>query len=143
MERGPISNFALAVTDENPIYQDERAANDAGFDAIPAPPTWGFAMSNWGKFPEIQPEGADGTSPIMFAIGSLMKQGGMVLHGEEEFVYHRPIQVGDELTSEGKITDVYTKGGKAKMTFVVTETVWKDQDGEPVLTEKMTLLHRA
>lgn len=143
IERGPVSNFATAVTDENPVYQDAEVAEEAGFDAIPAPPTWGFAMRNWGTFPEIQPAGADEDSPVMHAIGGLMSQGGLVLHGEEEFVYHRPIVVGDRLTASGEILDVYTKEGSATMTFLVTETEWTDEAGEPVLTERMTLLHRA
>jgi acyl dehydratase len=145
IERGPVSNFAVAVTDANRIYADADAAAEAGFDGIPAPPTFGFAMGNWGAFPEIQPEGAAGANPILEAIGALMASGGLILHGEEEFVYHRPIVVGDRLTSSGSITDVYAKegsGGKT-MTFVVTETLWSDEQGEPVLTEKMTLLHRA
>ena len=44
VERGPVSNFAKALTDDNPIYQNPEAAKAAGFENIPAPPTWGFAM---------------------------------------------------------------------------------------------------
>jgi hypothetical protein len=29
------------------------------------------------------------------------------------------------------------------MTFIVTETEWRDADGEPVVTSTMTLIHRA
>ncbi len=143
VERGPVSNFAAAVTDKSPVYHDPEAATAAGFDAIPAPPTWPFAMENWGKYPEIQPDGSSDKSPIMAAIGALMQSGGLILHGEQEFIYHRPIQVGDELTSEGVIEDIYVKEGKSKMTFVVTRNDWKDANGEPVVTAKMTLLHKA
>ncbi len=143
VERGPVSNFATAVTDDNPVYHDAEAAAEAGFDAIPAPPTWSFAMRNWGAFPEIQPEDADADSPVNEALGALLSEGGLVLHGEEEFVYHRPVVVGDRLTGEGEIVDAYTKEGSATMTFLVAETEWTDRDDEPVVTERMTLLHRA
>jgi len=143
IERGPVSNFATAITDTNPIYHNADKARAAGFDNIPAPPTWGFGMLNWGRFPEVQPEGAKDVSPVMFAIGGLMQTGGMILHGEEEFIYHRPIVVGDKLTSSGKIRDIYAKEGKSTMTFVVTETHWRDEAGDPVLSETMTLIHRA
>lgn len=145
IERGPLSNFAKAVTDDNPIYQDIGVAQEHGFDSIPAPPTYGFAMANWGKFPELQPEGRDTTSPIMQAIGSLMAKGGLILHGEQEFVYHRPVVAGDVLSSTGKISDIYEKEGSGgqTMTFVVTETVWSDESGEPVLTTRMSVIHRA
>lgn len=144
VERGPVSVFAQAVTDDNPVFQDPRAAADEGFDAIPAPPTWPMAMHHWGAFPELQPEGADAEHPMWQIIGELMEDGGLILHGEEEFVYHRPVQVGDVLTSSGRVSDVYTKesSGGTTMTFVVTETDWHDEDGEPVVTEIRTILHR-
>lgn len=145
IERGPVSNFARAVTDYNPIYGDPTAAAAAGFDAIPVPPTFPFAMHHWGAFPEVQPDGAGGTHPMLEAIGALLANGGLILHGEQEFIYHRQSVVGDVLTASGSVTDVYEKtssSGKT-MTFVVTETTWHDQAGNPVVTATMTLLHRA
>ena len=144
IERGPVMNFARAVKDDSPIYSDPSAAAEAGLGANPAPPTYAFAMHHFGAFPDLQPEGAGDTNPIMDAIGALMQSGGLVLHGEQEFVYHRPIQVGDVLTSRGTIKDLYEKQGSSDtMTFVVTETEWLDQDQQPVVTSLMTLLHRA
>ena len=146
IERGPVSNFAKAVKDESPIYQRVDAARGAGFDNIPAPPTWGFAMGSWGSFAEQQPADnpAAGGSPIMEIIGTLMRSGGMVLHGEQEFEYHRPMVVGDVLSYEGKVADVYEKqSGERTMTFVVTENEYRDQSGELVLTTRMNLIHRA
>lgn len=145
LERGPVSNFARAVTDHNPIYADPRVATDAGFDAIPAPPTFPFAMHHWGAFAELQPEGSGGTHPMVEAIGALMTNGGLILHGEQEFIYHRQPVVGDVLTASGSVKDVYEKtssSGKT-MTFIVTETAWSDKAGNPVVTATMTLLHRA
>jgi len=63
MERSPISNFAKAVKDDNPIYQDLRAAKAAGFDNIPVAPDDGFAFANWGQFraaAETTPAGPTG-----------------------------------------------------------------------------------
>jgi len=146
VERGPVSNFAKALTDDNPIYQNPDAAKAAGFENIPAPPTWGFAMAHWGAFAEQQPaDPTKGRNPVMEVIGTLMQKGGLVLHGEQEFEYHRPVVVGDVLDGEGKVTDVYEKDSKGKtMTFLVTENVFKDaKTGEPVLTTRMNLIHRS
>jgi acyl dehydratase len=145
VERGPVANFAKAVTDENPIYQDAKAAKAAGLDAIPAPPTFSFAMEHWGKFAEQQPPTTVTAHPMMEAMGGLMAGGGLVLHGEQEFEYHRPLSVGDVLVSEGRIADLYEKEtSSAVMTFIVTETVWKDdKTGEPVVTSRFNLIHRA
>ena len=52
----PVGAFAVAVCDQNPIYRDPRASEAAGFDAIPAPPTFPFVMETWGRFAELQPE---------------------------------------------------------------------------------------
>lgn len=146
VERGPVSNFAGAVLDENPIYRDPTAAKGAGFDNIPAPPTFTFAMQHWGKFDEEQPEDpTGGENPMHKIMGQLFSKGGLVLHGEQEFEYHRPVEVGDVLVGDGEVKDVYEKESKGKtMTFIVIETVWRDEaTNEPVVTEKFNLIHRS
>lgn len=148
VERAPVANFAKAVKDSSPVYQNPEAAREAGLDAIPAPPTYPFAMAHWGAYAEDQPEddpAKGGTSPVMKIIGNLMKSGGLVLHGEQEFTYHRPVKVGDVLVGEGKVVDVYEKESKGKtMTFLVTENVYSDDTtGEPVVSTRMNLIHRS
>ena len=145
VERGPVARFAEAVTDENPVYKSLDAARAAGFDRIPAPPTFTFALPFWGIFPEDQPADPTGGkgNPMRELMGGLMAEGGLVLHGEQEFVYHKPVQVGDTLHQEGRITDLFTKEAKGKtMTFLVMETVYKDDAGDPVVTEVFNLIHR-
>ena len=145
IERGPVSNFAGAVKDENPIYRDPGAAKAAGFDDIPAPPTYAFAWEFMGKFPEAQPDNAGVAHPMMEIMAGLREKGGLILHGEQEFEYHRTPVVGDELVSEGRASDLYEKESKGKtMTFIVTETVWKDvRSGDPVVTARFNLIHRS
>jgi acyl dehydratase len=144
VERGPIEFFATAVKDDNPIYHDADAAAAAGFAGIPAPPTFSFVMSHQGARREEQPpDPTGGSNPMFEVMGNLMANGGMVLHGEQEFVYHRPIVEGDVLDGEQHITDLYEKESKGSiMTFIVMETVWRDPDGEPVATEHFNLIHR-
>jgi acyl dehydratase len=143
VERGPVANFALAVCDKNRVYRDPAAAKEAGFDAIPAPPTWPFVMQSWGEFAEDQPKDKPANA-MADVIGPLMAGGGLILHGEQEFTYHRPVFVGDVLEGEGTIVDAYAKESKGRtMTFIVTETVWKDATtGEPVVSSKFNLIHR-
>jgi acyl dehydratase len=146
VERAPLANFAKAVKDDNAVYSDVNAAEAAGFDGTPAPPTFGFALEFWGRYPELQKGLAPVQgNPMMEVIDKLMQNGGLILHGEQEFEYHRPIVAGDVLRSEGKVVDAYEKESKGKtMTFVVTETVWSDdKTGEPVLTARFNLIHRA
>ncbi len=144
IERGPVSRFAAAVTDTNPVYSNLDAARAAGFEGIPAPPTFTFAARVFGVFAEEQPPDPTGGRNYMGEVmGMLMAEGGLVLHGEQEFLYHKPVQSGDVLYQEGKITDLYSKESKGKtMTFLVMETVYKDAAGEPVVTERFNLIHR-
>jgi acyl dehydratase len=146
IERGPVAVFAKAVKDESPIYQRLDAAKEAGFDNVPMPPTYTFSGAGFiGSFPDEQPadDPAKGGNPMMEIIGGLMAKGGMVLHGEQEFEYHRPVVVGDVLQREGKVVDVYEKqSGDRTMTFVVTEDEYRDGSGDLVLTSRMNLIHR-
>lgn len=144
VERGPAARFALAVKDPSPAYQDPRAAAEAGFERIPTPPTWPFSMGFWGTFPEAQ-EGLEpvGPNPMWSVMAGLGP--GLILHGEQEFEFHRPVLVGDVLRGEDVLTDVYEKDAPGVvMTFIVTETAWTDANtGEPVVTARFNLIHRA
>jgi N-terminal half of MaoC dehydratase len=145
VERGQLALFANAVKEESAVYQDSRAAADAGLPGIPAPPTYPFVMGNFGAYPELQPDDAPTGNPIVEALGPLMAKGGLILHGEQEFTYHRPVFAGDVLEGRGQVVDAYQKESKGKtMTFVVVETAWSDQaTGEPVCTSRMNVIHRA
>ena len=145
VERAPVSQFAKAIHDESPVYQDASAASANGFANIPAPPTYGFIAQSWGKWAELQPPpDPDAPQPMMEVMGGLMSKGGLVLHGEQEFVYHRPMVVGETLGFVGTVTDIYQKPtGDRTMTFMVVEDVYSDSDGQPVLTSIMNLIHRS
>lgn len=145
VERGSVSRFAHALTDANPVYHDLTAAKAEGFKAPPLPPTWTFASVFLGAYPEEQlkdPTGGEG-NPMMKIMQDLLKNGGLILHGEQEFRYHQNVQCGDVLHWHGKITDIYTKESKGKvMTFIVMENIFSNEAGEPVVTEIFNLIHR-
>jgi len=139
VERAPIANFARVLGDTNRVLAD-----------TPAPPTFSFVMAYWGAYAEDQPadpttsDQAPGVSPMHRIMGELYAKGALVLHGEQEFVYHRPIVSGDVLDGEQAITDMYEKEtDAATMTFVVMETRWTDaESAEPVVTERFNLIAR-
>ncbi len=145
VERAPITLFARAVGDSSAVYRNADAARAAGFPDVPAPPTYGFSIQNWGRWEELQPSDASpATNPMAAVMGGLMAKGGMVLHGEQEFQYHQPLVVGQHLHYEGVVRDIYQKASGDKiMTFMVIEDTYRDDDGAPVLTSIMNLLHRS
>ena len=144
VERGQLAEFAAAVKDSSPEYRDPRAAAAVGLAGIPAPPTYPFVMGNFGAFPELQPDDAPKGNPMGAVLGPLMAKGGLILHGEQEFTYHRPVYAGDVLEGRGTVVDAYRKESKGKvMTFVVVVTAWSDRaSGEPVCTSRMNIIHR-
>jgi hypothetical protein len=138
LERSMLTNFAKAVGDNNRVY---RA------DVVPAPPTFTFAAPYWSTLtaPEQPPDPTKGGGNPMHALmGDLYAKGALVLHGEQEFEYHRTPQSGDVLDGVQTITDVYEKEtDSAHMTFIVMETSWTDaHDGSPVVTERFNLIAR-
>ena len=142
VERSAIAFFASAVLDDDPVYTNADEASARGFEAIPAPPTFPFVMQNWGAFAELQAEGGQGAG-LGMVLGPLMANGGLILHGEQAFVYHQPVLAGQTLTGVGVIKDAYVKESKGTtMTFVVAETTWSDAGGAPVVTTTFNIIHR-
>ena len=147
LDRAVLANFAKAVGDASPVYQRDEAARGAGLDAVPAPPTFTFAAPYWGAFRADEqppdPTGGQG-NPMHSIMGGLYAKGALVLHGEQEFTFHRTPVAGDVLDGLQKITDIYEKEtDSASMTFVVMETVWSDaKSSEPVVTERFNLIAR-
>jgi hypothetical protein len=146
LDRTVLANFAKAVGDSSPVYRRAEAVRAAGLDAVPAPPTFTFAAPFWGGY-RADEQPADPTkgrgNPMHTIMGDLFAQGALVLHGEQEFVYHRTPVAGDELDGVQSITDIYEKEtDSARMTFVVMETVWSEGSGAPVVTERFNLIAR-
>jgi hypothetical protein len=126
IERAPVPVFARSLGDDPKAYRG---------DGAPVPPTYPFVMAYWGT-----------TSGEVrgLPIGDLRARG-MILHGEQEFEYHRWPKVGDVLDGHRTISDVYEKDtSSARMEFYVMSTEWSDAaSGDPVVTERFTLIVRA
>ena len=118
VEAGKIRLFCKAIGEENPIYLDEAAAKAAGYRTIVAPPTFATAVTN------DDPE----KGGLLRLLGVDI---GLILHGEQHYEYHQPIHVGDKLTCQQKVVDIYDKKGGA-LWFVVSETSMKDKAGKLV-----------
>ncbi len=132
VERGKVAEFARAITDSNPIYYDEDAAREAGYEGIPAPLTY-VRVS---RFPRYQVTGGD---LYGFDLGFRLEY---VLHGEQTYEYERPLYAGDVLSGTTTLVDVFERdGGRAgTMTFAVLETEYRDRDDDLVLTDRATVI---
>ncbi|AXQ29387.1 MaoC family dehydratase [Solimonas sp. K1W22B-7] len=129
IERGRLKFFAKATGETSPLYLDEAAARAAGHPDLPAPPSFLF--------------GAELDSGGLEELLALLKVDlGTVLHGEQEFSYHRMAYAGDRISVSSKITDIYDKKNGA-LQFVVKQSQASNQNGEPVAEMRCTLVVRS
>jgi hydroxyacyl-ACP dehydratase HTD2-like protein with hotdog domain len=65
-----------------------------------------------------------------------------VVVGEVEWVYERPLVVGDELSARRVVVDVKTRAGSrgGAMTLVTLETEFRDATGEIALRQREVLI---
>ena len=121
VERGKIWEFARSCLNDSAAYSSE--------DAV-APPTFPRTISFWAPRGGGEQRGRSGFD---------MRR---VLHGEQEFEYVRPLRAGDQLTAESHVKETYEKEGKrgGTMQFVITETVFKDQNGDVVAYARGTTI---
>lgn len=131
IERGKVAEFAHSLRDENSIFHNRKEALKHGYEDIPAPLTF----TRTAYFPRYRPPGID--ENLGFDLGLREED---VLHGEQSYEFERPIVSGDVLTGETTLVDIYQREGDrgGTMTFVVYETKYRDEDGELVLTERLT-----
>ena len=65
-----------------------------------------------------------------------------ILHVEQEFEYGVPIRVGDRVTVERAVTDIYAKKGGA-LEFLVVESTLHNGDGALAGRSRQTILVRS
>jgi acyl dehydratase len=126
VSRVKLAEFADAIGDPNPVYRDQAAAQAAGFRDVIAPPTFPIVISTASSGRAIADPGLN----LNYA---------MVVHGEQRFVYSRPLVAGDVVTAQVTITDIRDAGRNSMMT---TTTQITTVDGEHVCTAHSTLVER-
>src|SRR5438270_7126878 len=101
VERGKVREFANAILDDNPVYQEEGP---------PAPLTFSMAQAFWPR------EGGD--------LSKININYAMVVHGGQEFEYLAPVRGGDTITGRTRMADAYGREGEGgcKMSCYVCET---------------------
>ena len=101
--REKIREFATAIGDSNPLFLDVDAASAAGYVDVIAPPTFAFALA----------------FQAMISVVSDPELGldySRVVHGEEKFIYARPIVAGDELVVSTVIDTIRAAAGNDMIT---------------------------
>ncbi|WP_069814483.1 MaoC family dehydratase N-terminal domain-containing protein [Streptomyces sp. TP-A0874] len=125
--REKIREFAEAIGDPNPVYTDPEAATALGYPDVIAPPTFVFAITfkAAGQVIEDPQLGLDYSR---------------VVHGDQKFVYSRPVRAGDRLSVTSSIESIKSMAGNDVMS--VRGEV-HDENGEHVVTAHTMLVARA
>lgn len=126
VEAGHVLRFTEAIGDTNPIYRDAGAGRAAGHPGQLAPPTFATVL-------QIM------TSARVVADRDLGLNYALVVHGEQEYEWSRPIRVGDRLTAVPRIADIRARG---KNEYLVLEADVRDDAGQLVVLARTTLLSR-
>ncbi|WP_059012826.1 MaoC family dehydratase N-terminal domain-containing protein [Streptomyces specialis] len=124
--REKIREFAEAIGDPNPAYTDPEAARALGHEDVIAPPTFVFAITFQAAGQVIQ----DPKLGLDYA---------RVVHGDQRFVYTRPVRAGDRLTVTSVIETVRSMAGN-EILDVRGEV--HDAAGEHVVTAYTKLVAR-
>ena len=124
--REKIREYAHAVGEENPVHFDPRAATDAGFRAVVAPPMFAVVYSSGAVAPAM----FDPEVGMNFA---------MMVHGGQEFAWSDLVYAGDTITTTASVLDISEREDK---TFYVFETVSLNQDGAEVVRGTWTNIER-
>jgi acyl dehydratase len=114
--REKIKEYARAVGETNPLHLDEKAARDAGYTDVVAPPMFAVVYSS----PSVAPSLFDAEVEMNFA---------MMVHGGQEFEWGPVVVAGDEITTTASVKDISERDGRG---YYVFESVSVNQRGEQV-----------
>lgn len=126
VERDHVIQFADAIGEDNPLFRDAQAARAAGYPEQLAPPTFVTRMQITASAQVV----LDQELGLNYA---------MVVHGEQEYEWRRPVVVGDVLAATPRIADIYAKKSNE---YLVVESDIKDARGQTVVVGRTTLISR-
>jgi acyl dehydratase len=126
VSREKIREFADAINDPNPMFRDADVARAQGYDDVVAPPTFPIVLTLIAGREAI-------TDPQLGIDYS------RVVHGEQRFVYRRPVRAGDMLQVVVTIEDIRAAAGND---IVTTRADVSTTEGEAVVTAYSTIVAR-
>jgi acyl dehydratase len=124
--RVKIREFADAVDAWSGAHRDPAVAAADGYADVVAPTTFAVVIAQQAEFHVV-------TDPEVGVDFS------RVVHADERFTHHRPIEAGDAIVATVHIDSITERAG---ISMVTTRTELADTDGGPVATVVSTLAVR-
>lgn len=122
IERGAVKKFAEAIGDASPLFTDEEAGKRSVYGRNIAPPTFQVTFDS-GSIPglDLPPRG--------------------LIHGEQKYVYARPLYVGEEVYCWIEVKEYYERTGSfGKMGFLILTRYGEDADEQLLFTEERIVI---
>jgi acyl dehydratase len=126
------------VGDDNPLFLDPEHGANSRYGSVIAPPFFIRQTSGPGPWPPS-------TQEIPSVTGRLITPGDRNIVLSTEFELLKPVKVGDRISQSQRRADVYIKPIRLdpKTFWIVTETIYRNQDNEVVLIQRNTMVrHR-
>jgi acyl dehydratase len=125
--REKIREFADAIGADDAVHRDPAAAAALGHPDVIAPPTFPVLLSSQ-------------AGQVFIADPAVGLDFSRVVHGDQRFVYHRPVRAGDRLVCVCEVEEIMSRAGND---FVTTRTDITTDTGEPVVSVWSRLVVRA
>jgi acyl dehydratase len=125
--REKIREFADAIGADDAAYRDPIAAAKLGYPEVIAPPTFPMVVAGL-------------ASQALFSDPALGLDYSRVVHGDQRFVYVRPVRAGDRLVCVCEVEEIMNRAGND---FLTTRTEITTDTGEPVVSVWSRLVARA
>ncbi len=134
VEYDSIRRHCHMVEDTNPLFLDPQYGRDSEWGAVIAPPV----MTRYFAGAGVWPPQADDQINI---IREVPTRGERNINLNTEWEYLRPARVGDHLSSQSEVIDIYEKSIRLdpRSVWIVTEMRITNQDGELVAIGTNTL----
>jgi len=136
VSRGDILRYVRAMTDPNPLFQDEEFARTTRYGGIIAPPNMVCDLT-YNIAAQVAEDG-------FFFEGIAMPEAfGVPLRGEHEYEFFEPLRPGDVVTSRRRTADIFEKwGSTGRLLFVISEISYTNQRGELLGINRETLIYQ-
>ena len=121
-----IKEYAVSVGDLNPLYLDPDFAKKSKYGSIIAPPLFVVVF-------------AKDAMDSLFKDKNLNLNMSRLVHGEQEFNFHKIVKANDTIRTTGKIKNIYEKTNND---FIELETKSYNQNNELVVEGIWTFIVR-
>jgi acyl dehydratase len=127
VEREKIREYAVAVKNDDPAFHDDKAAEQLGYDGLPAPPTF---ISVFGYK----------AVTAFFEWTNIVTNDSQVVQVDQALKFFAPIKVGDRLHCDVEIESIRRAHGTD---IIVSKQTITNDDGDVVQETYTTLAGRA